>query len=95
MLVWSAEILPLGEHIFELWAFTVKPDLAYGLKEQVSIELISFIQSYAKRCNTALISLTNNPRLQKIYKNCGATTVSDKSYYERQLESPGITIFKL
>ena len=55
----------------------------------------AFLAEMQKQGYTRIISLTNNPKLQRLYKRYGFKRCSAGAYKKRQLQSPGVAMFYL
>ena len=53
----------------------------------------AFIERMTRKGYTRFISLTNNPRLQKLYQSLGFVKTKEPLYKKRQMESPGVAMF--
>ncbi|NNL78302.1 MAG: GNAT family N-acetyltransferase [Desulfobacterales bacterium] len=53
----------------------------------------AFIERMTRKGYTRFISLTNNPRLQKLYRRLGFTESKEPIFQVRQEESPGVAMF--
>ncbi len=53
----------------------------------------AFIGRMTSKGYTRFISLTNNPRLQTLYRSLGFTETKEPLFQQRQKESPGVAMF--
>ncbi len=53
----------------------------------------SFIHAMIHQGYRRFLSLTNNPRLEKIYRKLGFERKDEKAYSERQKQSPGVNMY--
>ncbi len=53
----------------------------------------AFIERMTRKGYTRFVSLTNNPRLQKLYRSLGFSKIKELLFEERQQESPGVAMF--
>ena len=55
----------------------------------------AFITEMARQGYSRIISLTNNPRLQKLYGQLGFAPIGSNRYRERQMQSENVTMYFL
>ncbi len=53
----------------------------------------AFIDAARRQGYSRFISLTNNPNLERLYRNMGFECGDRPEYHQRQALSPGVTLF--
>lgn len=90
--VGCVEITEINEKTIELWALVV---IKSFLSLRIWMSLIRHVESYANRKRVDIISLTNNDKLQNIYRRIGFKEELTWKYQSREEKSPGVQIFLL
>ena len=90
--VWCMEIIPINSDTIELWALAV---IKGFLSFKIWFTLVDFAEKYASKNRLDIISLTNNPKLESIYKWRWFREDTENLYWERSKKSPWVKLFIL
>lgn len=90
--VWCVEIIELDDNTIELWALAV---ISTFLSLKIWLSLVEYVEEYAYLEWKDIISLTNNIKLQWIYKRMWFEQDSEWLYNQRSNESPWVELFIL
>lgn len=88
--VWCVEIIPINDNTVELWALSVVPNY---LSHKIWLKLIKFVEDYAESRNKTIISVTDSPKLEKIYENNWYILDFEWKYEFRIQKSPGKKLY--
>lgn len=91
IIVGCVEKLHIDDQTVELGALAISTKFRSQRVGKFTVN--AFIERMSGKGYTRFISLTNNPRLQKLYRSLGFTRARKPLYKERQAESPGVALF--
>ncbi|MBP8017134.1 hypothetical protein KAZ01_03950 [Candidatus Gracilibacteria bacterium] len=83
--VGCVEIIPINENTVELGALSVIENF---LCYKIGVRLTQFVEFYAKNNKKIVISVTNNPKLEKIYLSNGYSLDTEGKYSFRSENHP-------
>ncbi len=93
IVVGCVEKKPIDEQTVEIAALAISTRFR---NQRVGVFMVqAFMQEMQRQGYNRFISLTNNPRLEQLYKRLGFETIVRPEYRARQLESPGVTTYFL